>query len=106
MGAYAALGVDSAWYAHQAEELKRATGATALTQKLGGWIAEQFPAGQFLADNRALMKVPLDLNLDAYLARWSVECPLKECCRRFSKAHHPNVKSSPDANACSLSSDN
>lgn len=71
---YSGSGVDASWLSQNVVALKRATEASPLTRRLGGWIADRFPAGEFLSDNRVLKDVPLIPDLEKYLNRWSVEC--------------------------------
>lgn len=72
--AYSPAGVDAVWYKQNDTELRSAAVLTDKIQKLSGLVANEFPNGEFIFDNRLLLDTPLNSDLPTYLDDWASRC--------------------------------
>lgn len=71
---YSSDEVDKQWFSTNSAQIFASTGETALTAKIAGAVLDECTDGSFALDNRALVNVPLNPDLDQYLAAWE-KCP-------------------------------
>ncbi|MCP1760994.1 hypothetical protein [Bradyrhizobium japonicum] len=72
---YPISAIDSNWYQINQGHLSSASGLTDIIKPLSRLIADEFPDGQFAADNMALIPTPPNQDLQDYLQAWEARCP-------------------------------
>ncbi|WP_137043886.1 hypothetical protein [Pseudolabrys sp. FHR47] len=72
---YSSVGVTPEWFATNSASIFVSSGETSLTAKIAAAILDACPDGSFIFDNRMLIEVPLNPDLDQYLAAWEKLVP-------------------------------